>query len=313
MTDALPQGDVGGGTPLRGHHVLAPTKDAIKGAMTPVPVGSTFRPRRLETQLDRMTRRVGGRRSKTLTERKRGRYIRSRQADGEYDDIAFDATLRVAAVYQRFRPRGRTALVLRPWDIRRKVRIRRAANGILFVVDASWSMAAAERMAATKGAILSLLVDAYQRRDRVGLIVFQRQEARLVLELTNSVDRARRLLKEIPVGGKTPLSSGLWLAYRVLLREVRRRPDVRPLLILLTDGAANVSMGKMPPYDEALAVARQIRRAGIRSVVINMEYLSFDRGLAQGIADALGAPCYTLPELKAEALYRAVKKELGAV
>jgi magnesium chelatase subunit D len=101
------------------------------------------------------------------------------------------------------------AFSLKKSDLQRKVRVKRTANLILFVVDASWSMAVAERMSATKGAILSLLTDAYQRRDRVGLIVFQKDRSTLVLSPTNSVQLAQRALSFIPVGGKTPLSAGL--------------------------------------------------------------------------------------------------------
>ena len=182
---------------------------------------------------------------------------------------------------------------------------------ILFVVDASWSMAAAERMVATKGAIFSLLTDAYQRRDRVGLVVFQKDRAVLALPPTGSVELARRVLKDIPVGGKTPLSAGLALALEVIERERRAHPEVRPLMILLTDGAGNVSMTNyMLPLEEAKVIAEKIREAGIRSVVVNMEHLAFDQGLAQQLANHLGAPCYRLEELKAEALYRTVKDEL---
>ena len=164
-----------------------------------------------------MIRRQGGRRSRTHTERKRGRYIQARPATGKTDDLAFDATLRAAAPFQKQRSeqRKRVAFAIRSSDFQRKVRVKKAANLVLFVVDASWSMAVAERMAATKGAILSLLTDAYQRRDRVGLIVFQKDRATLVLPPTNSVQLAKRALADIPVGGKTPLSAGLFLAYEV--------------------------------------------------------------------------------------------------
>ena len=164
-----------------------------------------------------ITRRHGGRRSRTRTDRKRGRYIQARPANGKTDDLAFDATLRAAAPFQRQRAeqRKRVAFAIRASDFQRKVRVEEAANLVLFVVDASWSMAVAERMAATKGAILSLLTDAYQRRDRVGLVVFQKDRATLVLPPTNSVQLAQRALADIPVGGKTPLSAGLFLAYEV--------------------------------------------------------------------------------------------------
>jgi len=308
--DAPPVTDVNMTTPLKGHQADPVPLSYIRQADMPVSIGEVFKPRRVETPLDRLTRNSAGKRSFTKTERKRGRYIQSRPANGQSDDIAFDATLRYAAPHQIHRQSGNLALAIADDDLQRKVRVRRAANFILFVVDASWSMAAAERMVATKGAIMSLLNDAYQRRDQVGLIVFQKDEARLVLPPTSSVELAQKALQDIPVGGKTPLSSGLLLAYRVCKRELRRNPEVMPLMILLTDGAGNVSLTDLPAQDEALKVADLIQHDHIRSVVINMEHASFDRGLAQDLADALAAPCYTLQALKAEALYQTVRGEL---
>ncbi len=296
-------------TPLKGHHTDPVPLSYIREPEMPVPIGEAFKPRRVDTPLDRLTRNTAGKRSFTKTERKRGRYIQSQPANGS-NDIAFDATVRYAAPHQIHRQRGNLALAITAEDLQRKVRVRRAANLVLFVVDASWSMAAAERMVATKGAIMSLLKDAYQRRDQVGLVVFQKDKARLVLPPTSSVELAKKALQDIPVGGKTPLSSGLLLAYRVCKRELHRNPEVMPLMIILTDGAGNVSMTDLPAHDEALKVADIIRRSHIRSVVINMEHAFFDRGLAQQLADALGAPCYTLQELKAEELYQTVREEL---
>ncbi len=192
----------------------------------------------------------------------------------------------------------------------RKVRVHRTANLVLFVVDASWSMAVAERMTATKGAIVSLLNDAYQRRDRVGLVVFQKDRATLVLPPTNSVRLAEKALANIPVGGKTPLSAGLQLAYDVLRREKILHPDILPLMILLTDGAGNVSIGHLPPQVEVKKIAEQITTEDIRSVVVNMEHVAFDQGLAQDLANFLEAPCYSIANLKAENLYQTVRLEL---
>ena len=294
-------------TPLNPHSL--PTGADKRALDMAVPVGDAFLPRKLQTPLDRMTRSQAGKRSRTTTDRKRGRYIQARPANGS-TDIAFDATLRAAAPFQLRRDRSRTALAVEKSDLQRKVRVRRAANLILFAVDASWSMAAAERMEATKGAIMSLLMDAYQRRDQVGLVVFQKEEARLVLPPTSSVELAKHRLADVPVGGKTPLSAGLLLSYRVLRREMRLNPETMPLLIVLTDGAGNVSMTDMPAQEEAHRIAAMIRHADIRSIVINMEHASFDRGLAQALADALDAPCYTLHQLRADTLYRTVRSEI---
>ena len=278
-----------------------------------MPIGETFDVRKLDTPLDEIARSTSGRRSSSKTERKRGRYIKARPSPGDPKDLAFDATLRAAAPHQQERRRQAVdgpALRVGRADYQKKVRVRKAANLILFVVDASWSMAVAERMAATKGAIMSLLTDAYQRRDRVGLIVFQKDQARLVLPPTSSVDLAKRALRDIPVGGKTPLSAGLSLAHRVLLREMQVHPEVAPLMILLTDGAGNVSQGGASPQVEAYHVADQIDELDIRAVVVNMEHQAFDQGLAAKLAEHLDAPCYSLRDLKAESLYRAVKDEL---
>jgi magnesium chelatase subunit D len=196
-------------------------------------------------------------------------------------------------------------------DLQRKVRVSKQANLVLFVVDASWSMAVAERMEATKGAIMSLLTDAYQHRDRVGLIVFQKNRALEVLPPTNSVQLAQKALADIPVGGKTPLSAGLALAHAVIQRDRLAHIDVMPMMIVLTDGAGNVSIGRMPPQEEAHFIARQIHEDGIKAVVINMEHASFDQGLARKLADSLDGPCYTLQELRADVLYQTVRVEMG--
>jgi magnesium chelatase subunit ChlD-like protein len=313
-------------------------------------------------------RSLSGRRSRTRTTRKRGRYSGFEASPSDASDLAFDATFRAAAPHQRERaqtgsegsgartggprrpdtsdekatrepapPRAELppppgersprpwgdrgegapahvrapALHLRPEDYQRKVRVRRSANLIIFMVDASWSMAVSERMEATKGAILSLLTDAYQRRDRVGMIVFQKDRATLVLPPTNSVDLAKKMLVNLPVGGKTPLAAGLWLAYRTIQREVQRYPELVPLLVILTDGAGNVSMGDMPPQLEAYHVAEQIREETIKSIVINMEAADYDKGLAQALADHLGGTCYTPAALQAGALVTMVRDQLS--
>jgi magnesium chelatase subunit ChlD-like protein len=274
-----------------------------------------FTPRKLNTPLDKLTRHLGGKRSRTKTDRKRGRYIQARPANGKTNDVAFDATLRAAAPFQiqreETRKENKVAFAINRADLHRKVRVRKAANLILFVVDASWSMAVAERMSATKGAIMSLLTDAYQRRDRVGLIVFQKNQSRLILPPTNSVLLAQKAMADIPVGGKTPLSAGMVMAYKILMQEQTLHPDVMPLMIVLTDGAGNVSMSDLPPQEEAYRIAEKIQAEEIRSVVINMEHAAFDQGLARKLAEHLGCDCLSLADLRAETLYRTVKAELN--
>jgi len=171
-------------------------------------------------------------------------------------------------------------------------------------------MAVAERMSAAKGAVLSLLTDAYQRRDKVGMIVFQKDRAQVVLPPTNSVELARRYLADIPIGGKTPLSAGLMLAYETIKREELAHPDTQSLMILLTDGVGNVSISDMPPQEEAYKIAEKFIEEEIPSVVINMEHKEFDKGLAQEIAEHLGASYYSLSDLQAEKLLQTVKGEI---
>ena len=266
-----------------------------------------------------MTRRQSGRRSTTRTERKRGRYVRSKPVgDNKPSDIAFDATLRAAAPFQKEREElkeeRQMAYALRKNDLHRKIRVRKASNLILFVVDASWSMAVSERMQATKGAIMSLLTDAYQRRDRVGLVVFQKDRASLVLPPTNSVVLAKEALSDIPVGGKTPLSAGLLMAYETIRKETNINPDVMPMMILLTDGAGNVSVSdRISPQEEAHAIARRIKEQDIKSVTINMEHVAFDQGLAQRLADQLGGSCYTLGQIRTDNLLQTVRSEMDAL
>jgi len=273
-----------------------------------------FTPRKLQTSLDKLTRKHAGRRSRTKTDRKRGRYIQARPAGNKTDDIAFDATLRAAAPFQKSRAKqlaeSGMAYALIRGDLQRKVRVRRTANLILFVVDASWSMAVSERMQATKGAILSLLTDAYQRRDRVGLIVFQKDRASMVLPPTNSVVLAKKALANIPVGGKTPLSAGLMLAYDTIKREKTLHPEVVALMILLTDGAGNVSISSLPPQEEANRIADQFKGDNIKTVTINMEHVAFDQGLSTKLAERMGGACYTLGQLRADILYQTVRQEM---
>ena len=303
--------DIGGaGTPIKGHVAEALGLGSSAAIEMVAPIGRTFQPRRVESPMDRITRSGAGKRSSTRTRRKRGRYIQALPAKGDLSDIAIDATVRRAAAFQVGREVMPGTLTVLSEDVQKKVRVRKAANLILFVVDASWSMAGAQRMEATKGAILSLLVDAYQKRDRVGLVVFQKEQARLVLPFTTSVDLAESALRHLPVGGKTPLPAGLLLAYRAFRRELRLRPEAMPLLILLTDGAGNVSLTDTPPQEETRKIADLIRQAGIHSVVVNMEHPAYDRGLAKDVARALGGPCYCLAELRAAELYRTVREQL---
>jgi magnesium chelatase subunit D len=204
-------------------------------------------------------------------------------------------------------------LILRRGDIRVKVRARPSQHLILFVVDASRSMGARERMRQTKAAVLSLLVDAYQKRDRVGLITFGGPGARLVLAPTRSVRVAARCLADLPIGGLTPLAEGLALAGRVVASSRRRAPGVAPLVVLLTDGRGNVPLRPGgDPEAEALAGARQLGQAGIAGLVVDTEGGPVRLGLARALARAWDADVKSLDDLGGTRLPEAVRRALFA-
>ncbi|MEI6179359.1 MAG: magnesium chelatase subunit D family protein [Chloroflexales bacterium] len=293
---------------------------ATQGSGKQFEADQLFRTRRLESQSDRQQRRAPGKRTRTRTTRKQGRYIKSQRV-ARVTDLAFDATLREAAVYQRKRRdellhtialphRRRPKVLLRSSDLRQKVRVRRTRNAVCFVVDASWSMAADERMQATKAAVLSLLRDAYQRRDRVGLISFQRDYARILLPLTNSVELAQKRLQTMPTGGKTPLARGMLTAFELLARARRQDEEILPLMVLLTDGQANVAISNLPPQQEAYQIADLIAAHAIRAIVIDTELPTIQRGLSRQLAEHLRGAYYRLEDLSDGGLVQAIRRQM---
>ncbi|MFH1153882.1 MAG: putative cobaltochelatase [Pseudomonadota bacterium] len=275
-------------------------------------VGETFRVKPFNSQRDRIFRRGSGRRSRTRISGNQGRYVKS-TLDPDTTDVALDATVRAAAPFQRCRRRENSlAVEIRPSDIRGRIREKRIGNFLLFLVDASGSMGARGRMAATKGAILSLLLDAYQKRDRVAMISFRRDGAHLNLPPTASIDLAHTLLKEMPVGGRTPLSAGLVKAHQVLRAFLTREPTARPIVILITDGRSNLALGKAKPTEESVLLASRLSTdERIRFLVVDTEaegLISF--GLARRLAAALDAGYYRIQDLKSNTLVDLVKGDL---
>jgi magnesium chelatase subunit D len=181
----------------------------------------------------------------------------------------------------------------------------------MFVVDASGSMAAQERMTATKGAILSLLLDAYQRRDRVGLVVFRKNKAELVLPPTNSVELAQRCLAKLPTGGRTPMAHGLNLGLETVKDWMRRDKEAIPLMVLVSDGRANVPLNGGDPVEEAKRVAHAISSAGIKSIAIDTERDFITFGLVKQICAAMEGKYLQLEELSAAPLASAVRNNLS--
>ena len=305
-------------------------------------VGNPFPVLPIEVQPpDNRPRQGSGRRSKTVGG-VAGRYVGAKPPEGKLTDLALDATLRVAAPHQQKRrsaasavpdsgesglegslPGSLPALLIERWDLREKVRESKTGSLVLFVVDASGSMAAQRRMVAVKGAVLSLLIDAYQRRDRVGLIAFRGTGAELLLPPTGSVELARTCLADMPTGGRTPLSRGLYLALQVFETERLKDSEVLPLMVLLSDGRANVGLrwtqnggdpasavDRSEPRSTAIEVkevASLFREHHIPAVVVDTEVGMLKFGLARPIAEAMDAQYIKLDDLQADGLAQVVR------
>ncbi|MCC7367001.1 MAG: putative cobaltochelatase [Chloroflexi bacterium] len=255
-----------------------------------------------------------GRRSRVRTRDGQGAYVRAEPSGPATTDLALDATVRAAAPMQRARrqrqPDG-PALLVKASDLHGKVRETKAGNIILFAVDASGSMAARKRMSAAKQAVLSLLLDAYQKRDRVGLISFRGERADLLLPPTTSVDLAERRLQSLPTGGRTPLSHALQVGLLAFEKHRLNHPEDVPLLLIVSDGRANVALGGGDPTAEILALAGEIRTRGIQSVVVDTESGRMRVGVCRPLSDALGATYLPIEQLRAGGLVAAANLGLG--
>jgi magnesium chelatase subunit D len=263
---------------------------ASAGRESVAPSGTTFRARRLE--VPGKGQGAAGRRSQAATDIGRSVGARPPAPAARTLDVHLTATIAASAPHQRRRGRSGPGLLLEAADLREHRREGRESNLVLFAVDASGSMAARRRMEAVKGAVLSLLLDAYQRRDKVGLVCFRGAGAELLLPPTSSVDAAARRLETMPAGGRTPLAAGLGEAHATLRRERLRDPLRRPLLVVVTDGRHTAG-------GDPAAAAANLRRDGIASVVVDCESGPVRLGLAAGLAQALGAEYLALGGLSA--------------
>jgi magnesium chelatase subunit D len=249
--------------------------------------GAAAKPPRIETKSGPVAAPAVGRRS-VAVESRRGREVRA-VPDRRPTDLAVTATLHHTLV----RTGGR--LEVAGEDLHQKVRAGRHGTVILFVVDSSGSMGALKRMEMVKATVLSLLRDAYERRDEVGVIAFRGTEAQLLLAPTRNIDTAERQLRDLPTGGRTPLAHALQLA-----AEVLGRSRLEPLLIVLSDGKANVPAED--PWQHALKHADTLARKGVAALVLDTEVGFVRMGKAQDLAEALGAQCLSLEEFSAESL-----------
>ena len=247
----------------------SPGGDEAAASSAPVEATDPFSVHELQLRRLRRPHVQSGKRLVSMSTDRRGRYVRAEVRDPVVD-LAVDATLRAAAPYQSRRGRSEGGpLRLERHDLRQKVRERKVGNLTVFVVDASASMNAEQRMAETKGAILSLLHDAYVRRDRVALVIFKDRSAQVVLPPTSSVSLARRQLAALSIGGTTPLAHGLAVGYNVIRTAALRDPSLRPLLVLISDGEGNVAMSGGDPAAEARKVADLIASKKIDALVID--------------------------------------------
>ncbi len=273
----------------------APAQQQVVAAAPTAPT-ATMRPLRVEATT---ARAVAGRRSEA-NNAPRGRVVRA-VPHRQPDSLAVGATLRSAAL------RDPLDFAVTRDDLHQQVRVGKTANLIVLVVDASGSMAAQQRMEAVKGTVVSLLTDAYQRRDEVAVISFRGDAANMLLTPTRSIDLAEQSLRDLPTGGRTPLPHALQLVLQTLDRY---HGDAAPLLVLLTDGKANVGLDAGDPWQASLGMAGLLAARGVSALVVDTESGYLRLGRAALLAEALGAECLTLEQLSAEQLTLTIRSRL---
>lgn len=257
----------------------------------------------IQNEKKQFTPKGSGKRNITRSDERQGRYVKAGIPKGETHDIAIDATLRAAAPHQKGRQSNGCAVVIRHEDIRRKQREKRTGNIFLFLVDASGSMGARERMKAVKGVVFKMLADAYQKRDRVGMIAFRRDRAEVLLPITRSIEFAQKKLAALPTGGKTPLAQGLIKAEDMLDRLYKQDPLQDPVLILITDGRATNSLNKnTDPVRDALSEAERIGHRHMLTAVIDTESGFIKLGLAKELAQKMGASYFHVDKISEDRL-----------
>ncbi|WP_330179179.1 magnesium chelatase subunit D family protein [Nocardia sp. NBC_01503] len=246
-----------------------------------------------------------GRRSRART--RQGRVVRPTPETGT--GLHLLGTIFAAAPHQRARGRLTGPLEFAPGDLRGAYREGREGNLVVFVVDASGSMASRDRLSAVTGAVVALLRDAYQRRDKVAVITVRGQDAELVLPPTSSVDIAVRRLADMRTGGKTPLAQGLLKAREVVHREHIRDPHRRPMLVMLTDGRAT---GGPDPVPRARAAARLLANESVTAMVVDCERGMIRLGLARDLARELRGGYLQLAELTGDSVAGVVRATRAA-
>lgn len=240
-----------------------------------------------------------GKRAFVRTQLRRGRYIKSKAFRTASDELAIDATIRRAVLFQRFRERGELAIAIEKSDMRAKVREKKTGASILFVVDASGSMRAKHRLQALKTAVLSMLREAYEKRDRIGIISFRREHAEVLLPITHSHDLAYKRLKELPIGGRTPLASALEQARFVVQSEKSKNPNALQMVIIISDGRSNVPLYTADALADTMSAAQELSREPVQLLVLDCEESRFRLGLAEKLSEALKAEYVKLDQITA--------------
>ena len=237
----------------------------------------------------------------------RGRMIGDRVPEGPVGAVAIAATAGAIAERRARDPEGPAVCTE---DLREARREQRSGNLLVLAVDASGSMGAPRRMEAVKGAVLGLLVDAYQRRDRVALVAFRGDGAEVLLRATGSVEVARARLADLPTGGRTPLAAGIDAALTVATSPANHGSGRRPLLVLVSDGRATAASGG-DPVAAARRAAATVRARRVDAVVVDAENGAGRLGLAIELAEEMGARYLRLAELSADALEHALREVIA--
>lgn len=271
-------------------------------------IGAFSEIRKILLPKNRKLTKTAGRRSRAKTLR-RGYKLRSLPFAKDREIDIYE-TLKKASMYQKMRGSGERIVIKRE-DLCSKERGGKESQLLLFVVDASGSQGVKRRMEAVKGAIFSLLIDAYKKRDKVALIIFRKFGAELLLPPTQSVQLAHRTLKNIITGGNTPLSAGLFEAYRLIKKYHYRNPGSKVILILLTDGKTNIPLKKAEdPLKEVSSICSTLSKLPyVYPLVIDTEIKSdlLRMDLARDIAKWLGAKYYELEALSGEGLINLIR------
>ena len=268
---------------------------------------------------DRTVRSGSGKRMKTLATGRKGRYLKPKIPKEDTTDIAFDATVRASAIHQKHRKKNSKishALIIKKEDLREKVRQSKVSTLIVLTVDASGSMGVMNRMEAAKGTVFSLLMDAYQHRDRVAMVAFKGKDGHILLPPTSGVELAKKMLVNLPTGGKTPLAAGIMKSLSLIKNEKRKDPTVVPMLVLISDGRSNISIVEgADPMGEIEKLGTMAQEEGIHSIVIDSEvtkknkFVGFTFEFAKDIAEFFNAKYFRLDKLSEVTLGNVITME----